>query len=51
MAVQVSKPSAIEGLMYFGGSIKDNATRCKLKLADLVSVKVRRDRYIDTAKI
>ena len=51
MAIQVSKSSAIKGLMYLVGSIKDNATRCKLKLADLVSVKVRRNRYIHSAKV
>ena len=51
MAIEVSKTITVKRLVYLVSSIEDYTTRCKLKLADLVGVKVRRDRYIHSAKV
>jgi hypothetical protein len=51
MAVQVSKRGAIKRLMYFGCSIEDYTTRCKLKLTDFSRIEVGRDGEVQRPKV
>jgi hypothetical protein len=51
MAIEVSKTITVKRLVDLISSIKDYTTRCKLKLANLISVKMRRDREIHRPKV
>jgi hypothetical protein len=51
MAVKVSKLRAVKRLMYLVRSIEDYTTRCKLKLAYLSGVKMRRNGEINRSKV